>query len=601
MQTSDKGYINSVRFDSRNHKMELSASVDGSNVLLHPKLLELDISTYQVWFQALASDDIEKISQTLKHCSPAEVNHFLYGVFRWSGDTGGSKVEGRSSLHWSPLALQVAVCSGARNVCQYFNQTLKADFTYRDEEGNNILHALVSFSYFYPDKEVDCCDMYLWLQQMLGGAVIRQLLIAENNLGLRPLEYAAHLGTIHLFKQLFATPKVYITKTETVRYVVQKWYDVTEYEFGGRQDVSPLLILTHLDNDILETDQKDALKNFALLRAWSEAKHATARPFIICWFILRLFLLLTYFILDFNKATTTDPGIFRFSNRTQCPGLSHIHLPRSVSLTFTVAAVCFWCAMVLFDIAEFFLLWCCRDSHAKLHFRFRQRKCFLVNHSTYRISHFIFCLTMAIGLPVAHEVRTPEVLRCVEFVQAFLPILAVWSFLFFLQAIPTIGHALICIKCMFKDIGNFLIIYVISIAPFATILSTFMQLHSTDGCLPSYSNFVLNMYNVFRLMLNMVDLTSLNLEHKEILYVVHVIYVFTVAVLLINFLIAQMSSTAVSISNIRDVIFAMTRVSIAVTVERRLAWAMQGLIGRLKRRYFTHLDGCYYLVIHEDA
>ena len=55
--------------------------------------------------------------------------------------------------------------------------------------------------------------------------------------------------------------------------------------------------------------------------------------------------------------------------------------------------------------------------------------------------------------------------------------------------------------------------------------------------------FFLATYTVFTIMLNMVNLTTFNIHNQTILYLIHVGYIFIMAILMLNFLIALFSNS----------------------------------------------------------
>ena len=73
-------------------------------------------------------------------------------------------------------------------------------------------------------------------------------------------------------------------------------------------------------------------------------------------------------------------------------------------------------------------------------------------------------------------------------------------------------------------------------------------------------------------------------------------YVFVVAILLINFLIALMSNSVSEVAEHKDIVMVIQRLSVAWTLEMRLGWLLAPLYRRLHPLAFDVEDGSIYLV-----
>ncbi len=96
-------------------------------------------------------------------------------------------------------------------------------------------------------------------------------------------------------------------------------------------------------------------------------------------------------------------------------------------------------------------------------------------------------------------------------------------------------------------------------------------------------------------MLNMINLREIDITETSSLYLIHVIYVFIVSVLLLNFLIAIFSDSVNIVNENHDVIHDVQRLSIVHTVEQRALWLFRRLYFRFHRKHFLHKDGRVYL------
>ena len=114
----------------------------------------------------------------------------------------------------------------------------------------NIFHVLVCVAFQCADFEAKACGLYQKLQQFLSEEQMRTLLHDEDNIGLRPIEFAAQQGVFSLCGIIWDTNKVYRHVSYPCGEGEYMLYDITEYEshaHGTRHNKSPLMFLTYLD------------------------------------------------------------------------------------------------------------------------------------------------------------------------------------------------------------------------------------------------------------------------------------------------------------------------------------------------------------------
>ena len=97
-------------------------------------------------------------------------------------------------------------------------------------------------------------------------------------------------------------------------------------------------------------------------------------------------------------------------------------------------------------------------------------------------------------------------------------------------------------------------------------------------------------------MLNMIDLTEYDVLDDITLYALHMVYVFMIAILLLNFLIALLSTAAADVALNRYAIMVVQRLSVLCLIERRFSWALYWLYKPISKRLFTCKDGRIYIV-----
>ena len=88
-----------------------------------------------------------------------------------------------------------------------------------------------------------------------------------------------------------------------------------------------------------------------------------------------------------------------------------------------------------------------------------------------------------------------------SFVQIAACVVSVWSMLYFVQLLPSIGHFVIVVQHMLRDLLNF--IFIMMLTPFVQVLFVLINRHSRNGCVSDFSNYLTSFYTTFKLMRNM--------------------------------------------------------------------------------------------------
>ena len=143
---------------------------------------------------------------------------------------------------------------------------------------------------------------------------------------------------------------------------------------------------------------------------------------------------------------------------------------------------------------------------------------------------------------------------------------------------------------------QFLVVYIFIMVPYP---HAFQVLLATDTrCkIKGFDSVGEAAYTTFKVMLNMVDFSEYDTGTDDIsaIHTLHVTYVFTVAMLLVNFLIALLSMTVGETVEAGDVIMMLQRLSVITTVERRLAFVFPCFYKLLHRSVYKCENGIIYL------
>ena len=131
------------------------------------------------------------------------------------------------------------------------------------------------------------------------------------------------------------------------------WYDVTEYECwlcpAGRRHRSPLELLSFLTNSEVETTNARKFFEWPVFLTWSFIKFRMNRPLLLLWFIWRVFVTATLYLVNPVLFPTNETVTFNENNTIKCEDMPKASL--AVSAMMVVYAI----FIILMDCIECFL------------------------------------------------------------------------------------------------------------------------------------------------------------------------------------------------------------------------------------------------------
>ena len=121
-----------------------------------------------------------------------------------------------------------------------------ADLFVCDDKGNNLLHACVVTSVYFPKVEMELlATLEEWIDVDLSGEEFEKLLMQENEGRFRPHEYAFQQEAIRIGEALYWKLNESRSRLEKQGMTSFRWFDVTEYE-TTRHFRSPLVLMPWL-------------------------------------------------------------------------------------------------------------------------------------------------------------------------------------------------------------------------------------------------------------------------------------------------------------------------------------------------------------------
>ena len=563
---------------------------------------------YQAWYDMIVDNQAEQANQLLKESDPDAKRLLLNGKFIYGGESGGmnKKKDTPESNFMLNTALCLAATSGSIDVLEVLI-TAGADVYNIDIHKFNILHSLVGISVFFPDQEEFMVGVYQKLCQILDDNQLRKLYQMEDYLGFLPLELAAKQGAFRLMMAFFETPGVYLRKTEKRHSFKYKYYDITDYELGSKYRWlrSPLVQLVYMEwGRLHDPYTKTLFQENSLIHLWVKKKQAMNGLLLFMWFLLRMSYFIVYYIFDSDEKWITDIGGVPAGN----PNYTHINHSSNIThfkfcdqyspvrspyvLGEFIYLMVYWGFSSMVDCLD--LIMVVRNYTYYKHCKrtLRGSKDTMDRSLWYQFANSI--AVQFIGLSTrSHFTKDPRAL--VNIARVVATLCAVWSPLFFIQALPKVGHFVSTIQRMMVDLFRFLVVFVVILIPFTQMLLVFVNTNSTQGCITEFSSFPMSFYSVILVMQNMLDFTQFEVDQAYVLYFVHIALVFALPVVLINFLIAVMSSSVSIMDGLDQTLSDLQFVMLSNVLELRFRSALRFYYNWAAKKHFWHENGRLYI------
>ncbi len=549
------------------------------------------------YYRALESNNVEEVTQYLSESSTRETR--LNGEFNF-GDVSFIP-EGELARLCRPLF--VAVMMGAVDVMEFLIKQ-GADVHKENIHGENIIHTIVAASALdlVPEERAVC--MYKRLVVLLKFPVLEKLLMHENMDGLRPLEMAANLGCLSLYECIHFTPGVYLVKTVEKGCFREDWIDITEYEGheqGNRRHYSPMVILSFIDKDVAFQGKHGEITNIQIVKVWMNKKLKALKCIILVWFCFSLLFPITTAVLLAGVPTLPWSSQHVNVSAHDCPESSFCLVLNQVMTMILVAYILLFCSLNVVVMVH---------SHSKgvtalgntFEKNLKCKKELVVRHKFFE--RFDIGMSLVICLAVVlFLLDNPSLRSLINLLTAGACVFTLWLILFFLQTSSVLGHFTIAMQRMMWVLFQFLILYALTFVPF--VYGFFKILQDSNNCSnPHFSpSFVEHWYNSFVVSLNMVDFTQfrsdMQVENYFVLLFFHVCYIFVMVILLINFLIALLSTSVAEIMQHKDTIMLIQKMNVCFLIELVTSslrvWSP--VSSYFQKKHFHIVDGRYYLII----
>ncbi len=592
----------------------------------------------------IKNHDADMLNNTLQNLSETEIEMYLNRDMKEEQKPRFHYRHCKTALKEMVPIIFEAIILGYFDLVKILHRN-GASFCVTDTHGWNILHYLIVLSYKQPNYESSAARLFNKLNVIIGTNDFINLLKEEDLEGLRPLEMALHYGCLQLFDVIINMPDIYLAKVEEKGRLQYLWYDITEYEQCGcqsnRRSRCPMVILSNLDSNSLKDPKNLQILRNGMLNKWAASKITSNIPMIVLWFLIRISIFIGFYMMfTSNFAAPLQQDIeylylylqnlgFTINGQEDVEQAIYI-ISESANFTDSIRMrtkmlyelalreldtyTCFkadWLGMTYdsgtnlgYLLLFFSLLSIGFDIFEKivdfLQDRNRWNNCFaqskkvVVSTNYYRRCQFLFALLGTVWCYVYIMEPTNEFIKYGIIPTCYV---SVWTILYFLQMLPAVGNFVNSIQQMLRIMFQFVVIYAFILMPYP--FAFYILLRSIYGCTgPGFEDPLEAFYTIFKIMLNMEDFSSYKeLTDLKPTYLLHVIYVFTVAILLVNFLIALLSTSVGEVVEAGDVIMMLQRLSVVTVVEKRMSWIVPFFYRCMHRFLYTCRGGRIYLVI----
>ena len=171
---------------------------------------------------------------------------------------------------------------------------------------------------------------------------------------------------------------------------------------------------------------------------------------------------------------------------------------------------------VIFDIISVFTLFCSNSIKWK---QFQgKKKDIVVSNTFYRVCQFTFMmfssftLIQYINLGSKKDYSDQRLLKVGLIFSCFF---SVWSVLYFVQLMPSVGQFVNSIRRMLGIMFNFIIVYGIMLYPYPHALMVMLK-NNLECQVPGFETLQNGIYSSFKIMLNMLDISNYQSGTKNV-------------------------------------------------------------------------------------
>ena len=568
---------------------------DGDIKVIHmsPKNMDMsdtDLRKYEIsWVDAVLKDNADLARQLLnEQTNTLSIIAFSHAIFGTSNIKGHARSQCQmvSSSYAPDNVWSLAAVYNARNVLRVLvEQNIPATVT--TSHGNNYLHCLIAFASIEDEGvEYEVLSTAEYIRSLLSDEMYKEILLAENQIGLRPLELASHLGSMAIFKFIFESDVIYMTMVEDMAFYSIQYHDVTDYVTGNRFFKSPPYLMMLLDEKKVGLKAVREVFLTDPMKTWFSAIMFSNMPYIIIWGLLRMSFLAAFFFAMILSDEITKIERERHTSSTPVNISTSIYNVSNDDIIESIGPALFYTSLYVCVFSSCALL---SDTVSFLHLllRFKQWHLKTVNGTKslaaytrfYRFAQICVLIgAFVAGQGVLNNYMTQRydfsLLHYLDSMVIVAVCTSVWSVLFFLQLVPVLNIYVIAIQRMLGDFASFSIVFGLFFVTFNFGFTLLADKKTSDSD---------SFYRTFQLMLNIVNYNTSTYTVQFL----HVTFIFMIVYLLLNILIAVFTTAYDYVMQHREIIKQVQSLTVTMITEPIAATLFAPLHNQMRRKHLV--------------
>ncbi len=548
-------------------------------------------------FAALRDSDFSEVKALLENWERETVSGALNSPILTPSPDSLISDAFRITLPWT-----VAVVHSSSEILEYLIQ-LGVDTTVLDVHENNCVHLLCYAAYMNPSLEQNFIRRLAFVKDTLKFDDLKWLLLQENKQKLRPLELAAHLGTMGLFMEIFETPGVHLLERQDGTFVEQL-FDITGYEAfpgGTRRDKSPLVFLQCIDKAATSTESMKKFVNLDYIQQWHWLKLKCNALVLMILGLSSVVLTGSFLYLDASVRFKHEIALLPANGANDtCLIRGYKSFGHSNFTYFLAVGVLFMFSTsgLTMEVHNTLRIW---SSPGFRPLPDRKKNLLLYRWiQTLSKGLMHLCVLAFAAVALARRLTSIDVPHpwddCL-FVAILM--LVSWFFITYAQVIPRLGFYAILLERMLFSLSSFIFFFLLVLYSFSMITFRLFNRHRSE-CLEDFSSLIVSFYSCFLGTLNMLDFKEISTKVSGqvpflAVIFIQVLLVYSLVIFLLNFLVALFTRNMEEIGR-KETIITLTQCSyVCSNVENTWGRIFTFLYKRMQRKYFFSQDGRLYL------
>jgi len=491
-----------------------------ANVLLLPQ--------YEYWFNAIRNDNDKEICSVLKTCDIDTKSKLLNGSFQFPEISAVKRLPTKRPTLTHPFTL--AAMYGSMRTCDVMVKN-DVDIFLQEKEGFNVFHCLVCIAFYQPHNEESIAQSYIRLCSIIRKENVETLLRMEDTTGLRPLEFAAHQGTLKMMMTIFETSGIYKIREDVIGVRRYRWYDITEYETENMSLIrrfmnSPIHFVNVLDVRHIHSDFGRHVFSESIIADWIRKNVQCKRFIIIVYFVHRLLYSCVFFVyqlssqISFANQYSNDNSselyykteIIYPKDSAKCVN-SHTNVSHTTKRCMEAYLILLSFTTVMNDIIQTYHAF--RRLSSRL-FIFTElsgnskKTNFDGSSSFQRMANSLFAIMVLVEISIYNNPTKGKISFLVVMHLFQTPIITT-SILHHMAIFHSIGHMILHIRRMFFVLFSFIVVFSGFLFVFTRLFIMMSEMESIGGCISQFSSFASGAYSSYFVFLITFDLRSLSI------------------------------------------------------------------------------------------